>query len=302
MRRSLRNSDCTDVEDAPVAAHIPVLLGEAVDALDVRPDGLYVDGTFGAGGHTREIAARGGRVVAFDVDSEARLPPELGAAVQLVHANFADLAAQLDALEFGQVDGVLFDLGVSSMQFDRGERGFSFQDDGPLDMRLDRSAGQSARDLLATLDERELADTIFEFGEERASRRIARAIVAAREAGELPVTTAPFARLVARAIHVRGYRRIHPATRTFQALRIAVNDELGALRGGLAAATERLRIGGRLAVISFHSLEDRIVKQTFRDDSRLRALTKKPLAPGEAEVARNPRARSAKLRVAERAE
>jgi 16S rRNA (cytosine1402-N4)-methyltransferase len=302
MRRSLRNSDCTDVEDAPVAAHIPVLLGEAVDALDVRPGGLYVDGTFGAGGHTREIAARGGRVVAFDVDSEARLPPELGAAVQLVHANFADLAAQLDALEFGQVDGVLFDLGVSSMQFDRGERGFSFQDDGPLDMRLDRSAGQSARDLLATLDERELADTIFEFGEERASRRIARAIVAAREAGELPVTTAPFARLVARAIHVRGYRRIHPATRTFQALRIAVNDELGALRGGLAAATERLRIGGRLAVISFHSLEDRIVKQTFRDDSRLRALTKKPLAPGEAEVARNPRARSAKLRVAERAE
>jgi 16S rRNA (cytosine1402-N4)-methyltransferase len=302
MRRSLRNSDCTDVEDAPVAAHIPVLLGEAVDALDVRPGGLYVDGTFGAGGHTREIAARGGRVVAFDVDSEARLPPELGAAVQLVHANFADLAAQLDALEFGQVDGVLFDLGVSSMQFDRGERGFSFQDDGPLDMRLDRSAGQSARDLLATLDERELADTIFEFGEERASRRIARAIVAAREAGELPVTTAPFARLVARAIHVRGYRRIHPATRTFQALRIAVNDELGALRGGLAAATARLRIGGRLAVISFHSLEDRIVKQTFRDDSRLRALTKKPLAPGEAEVARNPRARSAKLRVAERAE
>jgi 16S rRNA (cytosine1402-N4)-methyltransferase len=290
------------VEDAPVAAHIPVLLAEAVDALDVRPGGLYLDGTFGAGGHTREIAARGGRVVAFDVDSEARLPPELAGTVQLVHANFADLAAQLDELELGALDGVLFDLGVSSMQFDRGERGFSFQDDGPLDMRLDRSSGQSALDLLATLDERELADTIFEFGEERASRRIARAIVAAREAGELPVTTAPFARLVARAIHVRGYQRIHPATRTFQALRIAVNDELGALRGGLAAATERLRAGGRLAVISFHSLEDRIVKQTFRDDPRLRALTKKPLAPGEAEVARNPRARSAKLRVAERAE
>jgi 16S rRNA (cytosine1402-N4)-methyltransferase len=291
---SPRNSGSTDV------AHVPVLLEEAVDGLAVRPGGLYVDATFGAGGHSRAIAAKGGRVVAFDVDPSARVPPGLDAAVQLVHANFAELGPQLDALGIEQVDGVLFDLGVSSMQFDEAERGFSLQADGPLDMRLDPNSGRSAYELLAALDERELADAIFAYGEERASRRIARALVAAREAGQLPATTLAFAALVARAVRARGYQRIHPATRTFQALRIAVNDELGALQHGLAAAIERVRPGGRLVAISFHSLEDRIVKHIFRDDPRLRALTKKPLVPSEAETARNPRARSAKLRVAER--
>jgi 16S rRNA (cytosine1402-N4)-methyltransferase len=276
-------------------------LREAIDALDVRPGGLYVDATYGLGGHSAEIVARGGRVIAFDADPAAGVAPELHDAVTLVRANFAGLAEELDARGLPAVDGALFDLGVSSPQFDLAERGFSLQHDGPLDMRLNPHEGRSAYDLLRDSGERELADLIYEFGEERASRRIARAIVAARERGELPATTVPFAALVARAAGVRGYWRIHPATRTFQALRIAVNDELGALRRGLEAATQRLRPGGRLAVISFHSGEDRIVKHWLRDDPRLRALSKKPTLPSEAEIASNPRSRSAKLRVAERA-
>ncbi len=276
-----------------------MLLGEAVDLLDVRPGGFYLDGTFGAGGHTREIVARGGRVLAFDVDASATLPDDLAGAATLVHANFADLADELDARGLESVDGVLFDVGVSSMQIDEPERGFSFSSDGPIDMRMSGS-GRSAYDLLSDLDERELADLIYTYGEERASRRIARAIVNARERGALPTGTAALAALVARASGARGYWRIHPATRTFQALRIAVNDELDSLRRGLAAATERTRIGGRIAIISFHSLEDRIVKTTFRDDPRLHALTKKPILPSAEESARNPRARSAKLRGAER--
>jgi len=276
-----------------------VLLGEAVDLLDVRPGGFYLDGTFGAGGHTREIVARGGRVLAFDVDASATLPDDLAGAATLVHANFANLADELDARGLESVDGVLFDVGVSSMQIDEPERGFSFSSDGPIDMRMSGS-GRSAYDLLSDLDERELADLIYTYGEERASRRIARAIVNARERGALPTGTAALAALVARASGARGYWRIHPATRTFQALRIAVNDELDSLRRGLAAATERTRIGGRIAIISFHSLEDRIVKTTFRDDPRLHALTKKPILPSAEESARNPRARSAKLRGAER--
>jgi len=276
-----------------------VLLGEAVDLLDVRPGGFYLDGTFGAGGHTREIVARGGRVLAFDVDASATLPDDLAGAATLVHANFANLADELDARGLERVDGVLFDVGVSSMQIDEPERGFSFSSDGPIDMRMSGS-GRSAYDLLSDLDERELADLIYTYGEERASRRIARAIVNDRERGALPTGTAALAALVARASGARGYWRIHPATRTFQALRIAVNDELDSLRRGLAAATERTRIGGRIAIISFHSLEDRIVKTTFRDDPRLHALTKKPILPSAEESARNPRARSAKLRGAER--
>jgi 16S rRNA (cytosine1402-N4)-methyltransferase len=276
-----------------------VLLGEAVDLLDVRPGGFYLDGTFGAGGHTREIVARGGRVLAFDVDASATLPDDLAGAATLVHTNFANLADELDARGLESVDGVLFDVGVSSMQIDEPERGFSFSSDGPIDMRMSGS-GRSAYDLLSDLDERELADLIYTYGEERASRRIARAIVNARERGALPTGTAALAALVARASGARGYWRIHPATRTFQALRIAVNDELDSLRRGLAAATERTRIGGRIAIISFHSLEDRIVKTTFRDDPRLHALTKKPILPSAEESARNPRARSAKLRGAER--
>ena len=273
---------------------------EAVDALEVRPGGVYVDATFGAGGHTAEIVARGGRVVAFDVDAAAVLPAPLGERATLVRANFAELAAELDTLGIAAVDGALFDVGVSSMQFDRAERGFSFQADGPLDMRMSGDRGATAYQLLLGSGERELADLIYTYGEERASRRIARAIVAARERGELSDSTTAFAALVARASGQRGHWRIHPATRTFQALRIAVNDELDSLRRGLAAAIERTRPGGRIAAISFHSLEDRIVKTTFRDDERLRALTKKPIVPGVDELARNARARSAKLRVAER--
>jgi 16S rRNA (cytosine1402-N4)-methyltransferase len=281
------------------------MLAESLDALAIRPGGLYLDGTFGAGGHARGIVERGGRVVAFDRDPSAKLSPELAAGITLVCRNFADLDVALDDLGETLVDGALFDLGVSSMQFDQAERGFSFQHDGPLDMRmnanLESSPEESAYDLLARSSERELADLIFAYGEERAARRIARAIVAARAANRLPERTAELARLIAGVVHVRGKReRVHPATRTFQALRIAVNDELASLERGLAAAIGRTRPGGRIAVISFHSLEDRIVKQRFRDDERVRALSKKPLLPGDDELARNPRARSAKLRVAER--
>jgi 16S rRNA (cytosine1402-N4)-methyltransferase len=259
-----------------------------------------VDATYGAGGHTRALVARGAKVVAFDVDPNARVPADLAGAVTLVRRNFAELAPALDELGHGEIDGALFDLGVSSMQFDEAERGFSLSRDGPLDMRM-ASAGPRAYDLLADTSEAELADIIFNYGEERASRRIARAIVAARANGRLADSTLELARLVAGVMHVSGKReRIHPATRTFQALRIAVNDELGALRLGLDAAIARLRPGGRIAVISFHSLEDRIVKRLFRECAQLRVVTKKPLLPGDEELARNPRSRSAKLRVAER--
>ncbi len=199
-----------------------------------------------------------------------------------------------------RVDGVLFDLGVSSMQLDEAERGFSFRAGAPLDMRMDPTRGESAAELLATRDERELADLIYRYGEERHSRRIARAIVALREAGTPVRDTVDLANVVARAVRAPGHQRIHPATRTFQALRIAVNDELAALRDGLDAAISRSAIHGRIAVISFHSLEDRIVKHTFREDARIRVLTRKPIVAGDDEIDANPRARSAKLRVAER--
>ncbi|MGH7708254.1 MAG: 16S rRNA (cytosine(1402)-N(4))-methyltransferase RsmH, partial [Vulcanimicrobiaceae bacterium] len=221
--------------------------------------------------------------------------------IVLVHANFAELAGELDALGIAEVDGVLFDFGVSSMQLDRAERGFSFQTDGPLDMRMNSTGGRTARELLETIDEPELTEILATFGEDRAARRIARAILAARARGALPNRTNELARLVAGAVQRRGTReRIHPATRTFQALRIAVNDELSAIERGLDAACARTRVGGRIVAISFHSLEDRIVKRRFRDDERLRVLTKKPLGAGDAERATNPRARSAKLRAAER--
>jgi 16S rRNA (cytosine1402-N4)-methyltransferase len=289
-----RSWGSTDVD------HLPVLLGEAVEALAVSPSGTYVDATYGAGGHARAVVERGGRVIAFEADPGVELANDLADRVALVRGNFGDLEDGLTALGVTLVDGALFDLGISSLQLAAAERGFSLQRDGPLDMRLNPQAGRSAYELLATLDERALADLIYEYGEERASRRIARAVIAARAAGTLPTRTLGFADLVARAVRARGWQRIHPATRTFQALRIAVNDELGALRRGLDAAANRTRPGGRIAVISFHSLEDRIVKQTFRDDARLRALTKKPILPSRDEVVGNPRARSAKLRVAER--
>jgi 16S rRNA (cytosine1402-N4)-methyltransferase len=285
--------------------HQPVLLEAAIGALAVRPDGTYVDATFGAGGHARAIAAglRGGRLVALDADPSAAVHASQISRLEFVSANFADLGSVLDRVGIDRVDGVLFDLGVSSMQFDRPERGFSLREDGPLDMRMDPGRTRTALDLLTELREPELADILYAYGEERAARRIARAIVAARDAGRLPRRTLELARLVAGVVHVRGKReRIHPATRTFQALRIAVNDELAALERGLAAATLRTRPGGRIAVISFHSLEDRVVKRTFRDDPRLRALSKRPIEADAAEVAANPRARSAKLRFAERLE
>jgi len=276
--------------------HISVLAHESVAALALRPDGVYVDATFGAGGHSaRVLAALGpsGRVVAIDADPGARTRTIADPRFTLVHANFRDLAAVLDDLSLAQVDGVLYDLGVSSMQFDEGERGFSFREAAPLDMRLDPTRGESAAEFIARADETELADAIYRFGDERNSRRIARAIKA-----RLPRDTMELAAVVSGAVHVRGKReRIHPATRTFQALRIAVNDELGALEATLDAALERTRDDGRIAVISFHSLEDRIVKQRFRDDPRAVRVTRKPIVPGEAELAANPRSRSAKLRV-----
>ena len=277
--------------------HTPVLASESLDALAIAPDGTYVDATFGAGGHTRLILERlgpHGRAIAFDADPLASsLAPE-DPRFTLVHANFRALARELEARSIARIDGILYDLGVSSMQFDDGSRGFSFREDAPLDMRLDPTHGETAAEFIESHDEEELANVIFEFGDERASRRIARALKM-----KLPATTGQLAAIVAGVVHVSGKReRTHPATRTFQALRIAVNDELGALRTTLDAAAHVVRPAGRIAVISFHSLEDRIVKQFFRDDDRLARVTRKPIVPGADEIAANPRARSAKLRVA----
>ncbi|HXP93061.1 MAG TPA: 16S rRNA (cytosine(1402)-N(4))-methyltransferase RsmH [Candidatus Binatia bacterium] len=290
-----------------MAAHVSVLLPQALEWLDLRAGGTYVDATFGAGGHSTGIALRlaRGRLVALDADPGARTPEPFpaspGLEFELVHANFRDLRDVLAQRGIMQIDGILYDLGVSSMQLDRPERGFSFREDAPLDMRLDPTQGRSAGELLRDSGERELADVIYEFGEERAARQIARAIVGRRREGKLPATTGELARLIAGVVHVRGKReRIHPATRTFQALRIAVNDELGALRASLDAAFGALAPGGRVVVISFHSLEDRIVKTLFRDDARVKALTRKPIVPALDEITHNPRARSARLRAAER--
>ena len=285
--------------------HVSVLLGPAVDLLLIRPGGIYVNATFGAGGHTLGILARlsEGRVVALDTDPRAAaLAAAAGdARLTFVHANFRDLDSVLDRCAIGPVDGVLFDLGVSSMQFDDPGRGFSLNASAPIDMRMNPALGRSAYEVLATASERDLADIFFQYGEERAARRIARAIVNRRASGALPTTTSEFAALVAGVVQQPGRReRIHPATRVFQALRIAVNDELDALRDGLDAAIGRLRAGGRIVAISFHSLEDRIVKRTFRDDERLEVVTRRPLRPQESELRDNPRSRSAKLRAAQK--
>jgi 16S rRNA (cytosine1402-N4)-methyltransferase len=277
--------------------HRPVLAAAALELLALDPAGTYVDATFGAGGHSALILAAlgpAGRLLAFDADPTARrfLPGD--PRLTLIHANFRALAPELTALGVATIDGILYDLGVSSMQLDDPERGFSFRADVPLDMRLDPTQGASAATFIAEHDEEELADVIFRYGEERNSRRIARAIKA-----RAPRTTGELAAIVAGAVHVSGRReRIHPATRTFQALRIAVNDELAALEESLDAAAGLVRPGGRIGVISFHSLEDRIVKRRFREGRGLRAITRKPIVPGPDEIAANPRARSAKLRVA----
>ena len=282
-----------------------MLVGASIEYLAIRPNGIYVDATFGAGGHSRSILERleKGRLIAIDADPQAtaRAAPLAGSRFTFVQANFREITDVLDRCAIDSVDGVLFDLGVSSMQLDDAERGFSLGKPAGLDMRMDPDVGLSAYQILATASEGELADIFFHYGEERSARRIARAVVARRSNGALPSTTAEFAQLVAGVVRRPGRReRVHPATRVFQALRIAVNDELDALREGMLGAVGRLRSAGRIVAISFHSLEDRIVKQTFRDDERLDVLTRRPVLPTQDEIAENRRARSAKLRAAER--
>lgn len=288
------------------AAHVPVLRDEVLAWLAPRDGGIYVDATLGRGGHAEailEASAPGGRLVGVDRDQDAiaatraRLE-RFGERVQLCHAPFSELPQELERLGVPQLDGLLADLGVSSPQLDVAERGFSFRQDGPLDMRMDRSRGESARELVAGLDERELADVIYTYGEERRSRAIARSIKRAEADGALS-STLDLARAVWR---VTGPRRggIDPATRTFQALRIAVNRELDELDALLGALPELLVDGGVAALISFHSLEDRAIKHTLRGEPRLEVLTKRPVVAAEREAASNPRSRSAKLRVARR--
>ena len=288
--------------------HEPVLRAETVELLEPAGRGLVVDCTVGTGGHAAALLEAGAdRVVGLDRDAEV-LPlarRRLAAwkdRVDLVHADYRGLDDVLDRLGVDRVDGALADLGCSSVQLEAEGRGFSFRRDDPLDMRMDRTSGPTLADLLAEATPEGLADVIFEYGEERRSRPIARAIVAA-VAGAGIGTTAELAAVVRRAARYRGRSRIDPATRTFQALRIWVNRELDGLDAFLRATVGRLKAGARLAVISFHSLEDRIVKRTLRELERggelaLRILTRKPLRPAEEELARNPRARSARLRAA----
>ncbi len=285
------------------AIHDPVLAQEVVEGLAVERGGVFLDVTEGAGGHTRAIlsASPEARVVGWDRDAvilehAARSLEEFGARVRLEHRDFANIGEGDHGETYA---GILADLGVSSLQLDDADRGFSFRSNGPLDMRMDRSRGRPASELVAQESEEELGRIFREYGEERYWRRAAHALVEARR-GERLETTEALARVVRRAVGRGGSQRIDPATRVFQALRIAVNDELGALDAFLAAAPDRLDERGRLAVISFHSLEDRRVKQAFRDDERLLSITKKPIRPSDREAARNPRSRSARLRVAER--
>ena len=284
------------------------MVAEVVEQLDPSRGGVFVDCTVGLGGHARALLEAGAsRLIGLDRDPAAVAAARdalggFGDRVEVVHADYRRVVEVLDQRGVTKVDGVLADLGVSSMQLDTPGRGFSFRRDDPLDMRMDTSAGPTAAEALRDADERTLADVIYEFGEERHSRRIARAIVAAREQAPLE-TTGQLAEIARRAIPRKGYTRIDPATRTFQAIRIWVNRELEGLDGFLDAATRRLANGGRIAVITFHSLEDRIVKHTLRtlaaEDFGLRIRTKRPIVPGESEIERNPRARSAKLRAAE---
>lgn len=304
------------------APHRPVLLRETIALLDAARGGLIVDGTLGLGGHSEAIleAATDARVIGIDRDREAlRLATKrlarFGSRFRAVHANFRDIARVLAEANESSVRGVLVDLGVSSLQLDSAERGFSFRHDAPLDMRMNASGDEeTAAELLARLSEEEIARIIFEYGEERRSRRIARWIVERRERGEPVETTKQLADLVARAVGSRKAEKVHPATRTFQALRIAVNQELDGLGEFVETAIDLLEIDGRFAAISFHSLEDRIIKRTLRRLSghcecsprapvcscgarrAVEILTRRPITPGETEVFENPRARSAKLR------
>jgi 16S rRNA (cytosine1402-N4)-methyltransferase len=305
------------------APHVPVLKQEVVEALRPRDGGRYVDGTFGAGGYSSAMLDRADcEVIAIDRDPDAiaagrSLAERYAPRLRLIEGRFGDMVDLLSARGVGEVDGVALDLGVSSMQFDQAERGFSFRASGPLDMRMER-AGRSAADLVNEADEAELADIVWRHGEERKSRRVAQAIVEARKHKRIE-TTGELADIVRRAVGPQGRDESDPATRTFQALRIAVNDELDELERGLSAAEQVLGPGGRLAVVSFHSLEDRTVKEFVRSRAgrvpapsrhappraeqrraTLKDLTRKPIVPSPAEIAANPRARSARLRVAEK--
>jgi len=291
--------------------HVPVLLEEVLEYLNVRPGGVFCDATLGLAGHSSEIAKRlGGRgkLIGFDRDPEAmeaarvrleEVRAELGGEmpeVVLVAKAFSEAATEIEP---GSLDGLLADFGVSSLQLDEAHRGFSFRSEGPLDMRMDTRSGETAEQVVNQEDENELANLIYEFGEERRSRRIARAIVRAR-----PIrSTAELAQIVSAAAPSMKGDKIHPATRTFQALRIRVNNELGEIQSLLKSAGSLLKPGGRLVLISFHSLEDRLVKDAFREAGRAKVfevLTKKPIVADEQEQMRNPRSRSAKMRVAEK--
>ena len=301
--------------------HKPVLYKEIIHALQPGRGGRYVDGTLGAGGHARgilEASAPDGQLLGLDVDPQALALARKTLApyeqrIHLAQASYTSLSAQLAQLGWDAVDGILLDLGASSMQFDTPGRGFSFQHEAPLDMRFGPSALQTAADLVNKYSERELADLIYQYGEERDSRKIARAIVGAR-----PLHTTRELAAVIEAVSPRRADRLHPATRTFQALRIAVNEELASIEEVLPQAVASLRTRGRLAVISFHSLEDRIVKEFLREQSKdlvnppyeqiyeeerkatLKEVTRKPIMPSDEEIKNNPRARSAKLRIAEK--
>jgi len=306
------------MNDSP---HQPVLYKEIIHALQPHAGGRYVDGTLGAGGHARgimEVSAPDGRLLGLDVDPQAlslarkNLAPYEGR-IHLAQASYTSLSMQLAQLQWEAVDGILLDLGASSMQFDTAERGFSFLQDAPLDMRFGPHVSQTAADLVNKSSERELADLIYQYGEERESRKIARAIVKAR-----PLHTTRELVAAIESVPPRRGDRLHPATRTFQALRIAVNEELTSIKEVLPQAVAALKSGGRLAVISFHSLEDRIVKDFFREQSKdlvnppyeriyeeerkatLKEVNRKPMVPSEDEIKNNPRARSAKLRIAEK--
>lgn len=282
----------------PSVYHVPVMLTECIDALQIQPEGWYVDATLGGGGHTAAILERGGRVIAFDADDVAvhraqdRFAQQLGTSLVIMHANFRTMASRLQGYV---VRGVLFDLGVSSYQFDYHNRGFSFRLQAPLDMRFS-ATGPTAADLLNTLPEEDIAQLIFSYGEDPSARKIAAAIVRRR-------TLAPYQTTIdlrdTITQHIPPLHHNKTLARVFQALRIAVNDELGALQTALHDVVSCMHQGGRIVVMSYHSLEDRIVKDTFRDDPRLMVVTKKPIEASPMEVAGNPRARSARLRVAE---
>jgi len=309
--------------DAP--RHVSVLLQECIDNLNIKPDGIYLDGTLGMGGHSYEIASRltTGRLICVDRDETAieragRRLAEFGDKVTLVHGNFSDAAAILDSLGIKGVDGMLFDLGVSSPQLDEAERGFSYMQDAPLDMRMDGSASLTAYEVVNTWSADRLNRILWDYGEERYARRITAGILAAREKAPIS-STLELVDIIKSALPAPALReKQHPAKRSFQAIRIAVNDELGAIAAMMETAPDKLNLGGRLCVISFHSLEDRIVKSGIaaRENGcscpreapictcgfvkTLRSVSRKPILPSEDEIERNPRSRSAKLRVAER--